>query len=295
MIADPKAMRLSDRFIKQWLRIEGLGISYKPDIKIFDYATPDLLNAMKEESVLFAHEIFKTDKSLLDFIDADFTYVNDVLAKHYGIQGIKGSEMQRVALTDKNRGGIITQASTLTVSSSPDRTSPVFRGKWILEVILGQHPPPPPPNIPELKVANNATPQGIREILKQHSDNASCSSCHNKIDPPGFALDAFDATGKLRTGEVDNKATLSDGTEFIGHQGLKEMIKEKKKDLFIRQITTKLLSYALGRELIFTDEIAIQAILKTVTESNNSSHALIEAIALSYPFIYRKEPIKENR
>lgn len=230
MLQDPRALRMSRHFGSQWLRIDGLGQSIRPDKKLFPHADAALLEAMKEESVLFLHSVFRDDLPLNTLLDSDFTYVNQRLAEHYGISGIEGKQMRRIPLTGKGlgRGGVLTQASVLTVTSSPRRSSPVFRGKWILSVMLGQPPPPPPPNIPALEASAEKNPASLREALTAHRADSACASCHNRIDPLGFALEAFDATGKLREGPVDNAGKLPDGSAFVGHDGLKLLLQNKK-------------------------------------------------------------------
>ena len=292
MLQDPRALRMSRHFGSQWLRIDGLGQSIKPDKELYPHADAALLEAMKEESVLFLHSVFRDDLPLNTLLDSDYTYVNQRLAEHYGISGIAGGEMRRIPLTGKglDRGGVLTQASVLTVTSSPRRSSPVFRGKWILSVMLGQAPPPPPPNIPALEASAEKNPASLREALTAHRADSACASCHNRIDPLGFALEAFDATGKLREGPFDNAGTLPDGSNFVGHDGLKQLLQNKKEAEFIRHFTSQLLVYALGRELTFTDERALQTVLKRAGSAGFSSQTLIREIVSSYPFQYRKQP-----
>lgn len=292
MLQDPRALRLSRHFGSQWLRIAGLGQSIRPDKAMFPRADAELLEAMKEESVLFVHSVFKDDLPLRTLLGADYTYANQRLAEHYGISGIEGNEMRRIQLDGNgpDRGGVLTQASVLTVTSSPLRSSPVFRGKWILDVVLGQPPPPPPPNIPALDDAAGKDPASLREALTAHRADSACASCHNRIDPLGFALEAFDATGKLREGPVDNAGTLPDGSSFKGHGELKALLQNNKEAEFIRHFTSQLLGYALGRELTFNDERALQIILKEGVKSGYSAQTLVREIVSSYPFQYRKEP-----
>ena len=292
MLQDPRVLRMSRHFGSQWLRIDGLGQSIRPDKELFPHADAALLEAMKEESVLFLDSVFRDDLPLSNLLDSDYTYVNQRLAEHYGISGIAGEEMRRIPLTGKGlgRGGVLTQASVLTVTSSPRRSSPVFRGKWILSVMLGQPPPPPPPNIPALEASAEKNPASLREALTAHRADSACASCHNRIDPLGFALEAFDATGKLREGPVDNAGKLPDGSTFVGHDGLKQLLHNKKEAEFIRHFTSQLLVYALGRELTFTDERALQTILKRVGSASFSSQTLVREIVSSYPFQYSKQP-----
>ncbi len=294
MLADPRSRRMSARFANQWLRIDGLGETVGPDRELFPHAGPELLAAMKEESVWFVHSIFAEDRSVLTLLDADYTYLDGRLARHYGIRGITGDRMEKVRLSGNHRGGILTQASVLTASSSPRRTSPVFRGKWILDVVLGQPPPPPPPDVPSLDEPGGGDPVDLRSSLERHRADAACAGCHRRIDPLGFALEAFDATGRLRPGPVDNRGALPDGTAVEGHVGLKRVLREEMAQEFVRHFTSQLLCYALGRELVFTDEGPLQTILSRVRDAGYSSQVLIREIVNSYPFQYRRGPDGEN-
>jgi hypothetical protein len=296
MLQDPRALRMSRHFGAQWLRIDGLGQTIRPDKEKFPQADAELLEAMKQESVLFLYSVFTNDLPLRTLLDADFTYANQRLAEHYGIPGITGSEMRRVGLGDsaRDRGGVLTQASVLTVTSSPRRSSPVFRGKWILDVVLGQPPPPPPPDIPALKASAEKNPASLREALTAHRADSACAGCHNRIDPLGFALEAFDATGMLRDGPVDNAGRLPDGSSFAGHGGLKVLLQHQKEGEFIRHFAGRLLVYALGRELTFNDERALQIILQGLARNGYSAQSLVREIVSSYPFQYSKQPQAGN-
>ena len=293
LLADKRSRRFVERFTLQWLRIDGLGSRIKPDTERFPQATPALLRAMKEETVLFADSIIRGNKPVTRLLDADYTFVNTDLAQHYGMPTLFTGVNHKRRLT-KNRGGLLTHASVLTVSSSPRRTSPVFRGKWILEVLLGQTPPPPPANVPELETDDETKGKTVREALSRHRQNAACNSCHKRIDPLGFALEAFDATGRLRSSPVDTSAQLQDGTRFKGHAGLRRMLLTREQPAFIRQLATRLLSYALGRELEFTDEAAVQKLLQALHENDLHAEALIQAVVASYPFQYRQAPASKT-
>jgi hypothetical protein len=292
MLKDPRSQRMSRVFGMQWLRIGGLGQKIRPDRALFPHADDALLEAMKEESVLFIDSVFREDRPLRTLLDADYTFANERLAEHYGMSGVAGDEMRRVRIDGDGmgRGGVLTQASVLTVTSSPRRSSPVFRGKWILDVMLGQPPPPPPPNIPALGAAAERDVVSLREALGAHRADAACASCHDRIDPLGFALEAFDATGGLREGSVDNAGVLPDGSAFEGHDGLKELLRTKREGEFVRHFASRLLVFALGRELRFTDERALVTMLGRVREAGGSSRALVREIVLSYPFQYSKQP-----
>jgi hypothetical protein len=292
MLRDPRSQRMSRHFGMQWLRIGGLGQKIRPDRALYPNADDALLEAMKEESVLFVDSVFREDLPLRTLLDADYTFANERLAAHYGMPGVAGEEMRRVRFDGggTGRGGVLTQASVLTVTSSPRRSSPVFRGKWILDVVLGQPPPPPPPNVPELGAAAEKGVGSLRDALGAHRADAACASCHDRIDPLGFALEAFDATGRLREGLVDNAGVLPDGSAFEGHDGLKVLLRTKREGEFVRHFASRLLVFALGRELSFTDERALQTILTRVREAGGSSQALVREIVMSYPFQYSKQP-----
>ena len=293
MLTDDRARRFVERFTLQWLRLEGLGSRIQPDAELFPHATPKLLRAMQQETVLFVDSVLRGNQPVSRLLDADYTFINRDLAKHYGLSTLFTDASYQRRLT-RDRGGLLTHASVLTASSSPRRTSPVLRGKWVLEVILGQTPPPPPANVPELEINDQGTAKTIRESLSQHRNAAACRGCHQRIDPLGFALEAFDATGRLREGKTDTAAHLPDGTRFDGHTGLRRMLLTREQPAFTRQIATRLLAYALGRELEFTDEAAIQSVLRALHENDLKAEALIQAIVASYPFQYRQAPAPAN-
>ena len=252
MLLDPKAQVLVDNFAGQWLQLRKLREA-NPDRGTYPRFDEALREAMIRESELFFLEVMRGDLSLLNFIEADFTFINERLARHYGIVGIQGEQFQRVNLKDRRRGGLITQASILTVTSNPTRTSPVKRGKWVLEQLLGTPPPPPPPNVPTLqeeqKVLTAAT---VRLRMEQHRAKASCAVCHSKLDPLGFGLENFDAIGGWRDTDagvaVDSSGTLPSGESFRGPDELKSILKSHTGQ-FVRCVAEKLLTYALGRGL----------------------------------------------
>src|SRR5205814_6715644 len=198
----PKAQALVDNFAEQWLQIRNLK-NLTPDPVLFPAFDEGLRWAMLKETELFFAAVLKENRSVLDFLDADFTFVNERFAKHYGIQGVKGEEFQRIKLTGGQRGGVLTQASILTVTSNPTRTSPVKRGKWVLETILGAPPPPPPPNVPELKEGKAALSGPLRHRMEQHRSDPNCASCHARMDPIGFGFENFDGIGAWRDKEGD--------------------------------------------------------------------------------------------
>ena len=292
MLLDPRAQALVDNFAGQWLQLRKLREA-NPDRGTYPHFDEALREAMIRESELFFSEVMRRDLSLLNFIEADFTLINERLARHYGITGITGEQFQRVNLKDRRRGGLITQASILTVTSNPTRTSPVKRGKWVLEQLLGTPPPPPPPNVPTLqeeqKVLTAAT---VRQRMEQHRAKASCAVCHSKLDPLGFGLENFDAIGGWRDKDggaaVDSSGTLPSGESFRGPDQLKSILKSHTGQ-FVRSITEKLLTYALGRGLEEPDRCAVDEIVKTLEADHYRFSTLIMGVIKSDPFQKRRE------
>lgn len=292
MLKDPKGQALSDSFVGQWLRIRELQTSAQPDPKRFPSYTPTLRDSMYRETVEFFSSILKEDTSLLRLLDADYTFVNEELAKHYGIPGVTGPEFRRVSLTDRNRGGILTMASVLTITSYPQRTSPVLRGKWVLEEVLGAQVPPPPPNAGGLP-ADGANKEGLtfRQRLEQHRVKPECASCHSRMDPLGFGLENYDGIGRWRAQmdgkPVDSSGVLNTGEKFTGPVELKTLITVRKEE-FLRNLTEKMLAYSLGRGLEPYDIPAVRRITEAVSKDGYRGTTLIREIVKSYPFQYRK-------
>ncbi|MCW3094825.1 MAG: Protein of unknown function (DUF1587)/Protein of unknown function (DUF1592)/Protein of unknown [Chthonomonadaceae bacterium] len=292
MLQSPKSRAFSDSFAGQWLRARDLYSTAHPDANQFKDYTPTLRDAMYAETIDFFDSIVREDASLLRLLDADYTYLNEELAKHYGISGVTGSEMRRVKLADDNRGGVMTLGSVLVQTSYPLRTSPVLRGKWVLEQILGSPTPPPPPNVGTLP-ADDAPRQGLtfRHRLEEHRKNPTCASCHNRMDPIGFGLENFDAVGRWRTvaagAPVDASGVLTTGEKFNGPGELKKLMLQRKEE-FLTNLTEKMLAYALGRGLEPYDLPTVHKITDTVKKDNYRSSTLILEIARSYPFQYRK-------
>ena len=222
MLKSPKSKAFADSFAGQWLRVKDLYTSIQPDPKLFPAWTPALRDAAYSESICLFQSVMQNDESLLTLLDSDYTYLNADLAKHYGIPGVYGPEMRRVPLTDKRRGGVLTQASVLTLTSYNRRTSPVLRGKWVLEEILGTPTPPPPPSVATLSQDDKPNKEGLtfRQRLEQHRSKPECASCHSRMDPLGFGLENFDGTGKWRTKiadtPVDSSGILAGGEKFSG-------------------------------------------------------------------------------
>jgi hypothetical protein len=302
MLKDPKAEALTKNFALQWLQLERLK-TFTPDNKLFPGFDERLRRAMLRETELFFGEIVHEDRSVLDLIDGDFTYVNDTLSQHYGLNSGgspagrgrsgysgRGGEFTRVTLTGKDRGGLLTQASILTVTSNPTRTSPVKRGKWVLEQILGTPPPPPPPNVPELEQQQKLTGT-LRQRMEQHRENPACANCHQQMDALGFAFENFDAIGRFRAktdeGPIDPSGTLPDGKSFQGPAELKAILKAKQ-ELVVRNLAEKLLTYGIGRGLEFYDNRALNQICAETAKADHKFSALITAIVKSDPFRLRR-------
>ncbi len=292
MLHDPKAQALVDNFAGQWLQFRNVR-SASPDRGKYPGFDEKLRDAMIRETELFFGAVMLGDMSILDFLDADFTYLNERLARHYGIAGVRGDTFRRVKLKAHERGGLLTQASILTVTSNPTRTSPVKRGRWVLEQLLGTPPPPPPPNVPILgedaKVLTAAT---VRARMEQHRAKASCAVCHSKLDPLGFGLENFDAVGGWRDQDggvtVDASGSLPSGASFRGPAELKAFLKTRTHD-FARCLTEKMLTYALGRGLEEYDRCAVEQIVKSLEGNHYRFSSVVTGIVKSDPFQKRRE------
>jgi hypothetical protein len=296
MLADPKSHALIENFAGQWLELRSLD-QRTPDREMFPAFTDELREAMRKETELFLSAIIREDRSLVDLLDADFTYVNGPLAKLYGISGVEGQEFQRVSLDGSERGGLLTQASILTITSNPTRTSPVKRGKWILENLLGTPPPPPPPDVPELDEKKDASSaKTLREKLELHLVNPGCASCHQRMDPLGFALENFDAIGAWRTSDggqpIDSRGELPGGETFTGARELRKLLSRERKEQFVECLTEKMLIYALGRGLDYQDKCTVDQIKAAVAQDGNRFSRLVIEIAKSEPF--RKQGPKRH-
>ncbi|MGI8990864.1 MAG: DUF1592 domain-containing protein [Bryobacteraceae bacterium] len=289
MLQDPKADALVENFVGQWLQLRLLD-RRKPDPGRFPNVDDELLDAMRRETSLFARAIMREDRSVLDFLDGGFTYVNGPLARYYGIPGVSGEESQRVATDGATRGGVITQASILTLSSYATRTSPVLRGKWVLENLLGTPPPPPPPGTPALGEETLGKDASLRERLEQHRANPSCAVCHNQMDPIGFGLENYDAAGAWRDHDgkfpIDSSGKLPGGGAFDGPRELKRILKSQP-DLFARNLTEKMLTYALGRGMERRDEPEVERIAQRLAANGYRFSTLVTEIVNSKPFVMR--------
>lgn len=247
---------------------------------------------MQRETELFVQSIVEQDESVLKLLDADYTFVNERLARHYGFEGVEGNGFQRVSLgPGSRRGGVLTHASVLTITSEPTRTSPVVRGKWVLEQILGTPPPPPPPDVEPLEESKEAHESAsLRERLEQHRANPDCAGCHAKMDPIGFALENYDAIGRWRDTDgdfpIDPSGELSGGIQVAGPEELKRVLVEK--DSFIRALAEKMLIYALGRGTEYYDKCAVDLLVEHLEANEYRFSALIDAIVTSDPFLKRQ-------
>jgi hypothetical protein len=305
MLKDPKSRALVDNFAVQWLQLKRLNI-VAPDAKMFPQFTPKLRASMMEETTRFIDTIIREDRSVLDLIDGKFTFLNEELAQLYGItdtngnragqkpvaakgEPLKGREFRRVDLTPTERGGILTQASILTVTSNPTRTSPVKRGKWVLDQLLGTPPPPPPPDVPDLE--KGVLKGTLRQRMEQHRVNPNCASCHARMDPIGFAFENFDAIGAFRAKDegqvIDPSGTLPTGQTFKGPTELKSILKEKK-DQFSRCLTEKMMIYSLGRGLEMYDRRSMNHIQEALAQNGYKFSSLVVEIAKSEPFRLRR-------
>jgi len=289
MIADPKARELARTFGGQWLETRNLAI-VRPNKRKFGW-DDELRDAMRGETETFFNFLLTENRSVLDFLGADYTFVNERLARHYGLEGVQGGEFQKVSLDPARRRGLLTQAAVLTVTSDPTRTSPVKRGKWVLENLLGTPPPPPPPNVPTLEAAKELTGT-LRQRMEQHRANPACANCHAMLDPIGFGLENFDATGAWRDQDgdqpVESAGRLTSGQEFANANELTTILLRDKSDQFVRTLASKLLTFALGRGVEFYDKPALNEILAKVQKDDYAFHTLITAVAESVPFQKRR-------
>ncbi|MDA2928983.1 DUF1592 domain-containing protein [Acidobacteria bacterium AH-259-O06] len=292
MLADSRSRNLVTNFASQWLHLRNLA-SMTPDMRIFPDFDDNLRQAFRQETELFFESIMRDDRSVLDLLRANYTFVNERLAKHYGIPHVYGSRFRRVTLgEDDTRGGLFRHASILTVTSYPTRTSPVIRGKWILENILGVPPPPQPPDVPDLEEkSSDGKVLSMRERLAKHRDNPACASCHNLMDPVGFALENYDAIGRWRTVEggmpVDASGKLFDGTKFGGIAELQNALLARP-ELFVNTVAEKLLTFATGRGVEYYDAPAIRKIVREARAEDFRFSSFILGIVNSKPFQMRR-------
>ena len=294
MLADPRSGALSSNFAGQWLETRNLDVA-EPDPKKFPEWNPELRDAMKTETTMFFEYILKENRSITEFLDANYTFLNERLAKFYGVEGVAGPQFRRVELTAgqaaEQRGGVLSQASVLTVSSYANRTSPVIRGKYVLSNILGTPPPPPPPDVPNLDEAAVGTTGSIRQQLEKHRADATCASCHSRMDPLGFGLENYDAIGRWRTKDgnfaVDSSGTLPDGRTFASPKEMRAILTSQLPQ-FSRTLIEKMMTYGLGRGLKNYDRRTVDNINRTLAAEGYRFQTLIQQIAESLPFQSRR-------
>ena len=297
MLADPRSDALIKNFAGQWLFLRNLQ-SVAPDGQTFPNFDDNLRQAFRTETEMFFGSILREDRSVLDLMAANYTFVNERLARHYGIPNVYGSQFRRVTLMDENRRGLLGQGSVLTVTSYPNRTSAVLRGKWILENVLGTPPPAPPPNVPALKENGEGKQLSLRQLMEQHRANPACATCHKVMDPLGLALENFDAVGQWRTkepaGPIDAAGQLADGTKVTGVADLRQALLQHPEQ-FVGTVTEKLLTYALGRGLEYYDMPVVRGIVRDAAKSNYRFSSLVIGIVQSAPFEMRKAPAAEGQ
>lgn len=291
MLADPKSQALVENFAGQWLQLRNL-MTIAPDKQQYPGWDDALRSAMREETELFFAAIMREDRSVIDFIDGPYSFVNERLAKHYGIPDVTGKEFRKVSLDGVQRGGVLTHGSVLTVTSNPTRTSPVKRGKWVLENLLGTPPPPPPPDVPPLAEQATAEATGsLRERLEAHRAKAECAICHNRMDPLGFGLENYDGIGSWRTDDgpfkIDPAGVLPNGQSFAGPAELKQILKSRQDD-FVRCLAEKMLTYGLGRGVEYSDKCTVADITKAMKVNDFRFSSMILAIVRSDPFQKRQ-------
>jgi hypothetical protein len=290
MLADPRSDAMAENFAGQWLHLRNLD-SINPNTDEFPDFDNDLRLAFQKEAELFFSSIMREDRNTMDFLTADYTFVNERLARHYGIPQVYGSRFRRVILGPEfdMRRGLLGKGGVLMSTSRADRTSPVLRGKWILENLIGSPPPPPPPNVPPLDARPGAKPRTIRERMASHRA-PGCVSCHQLIDPPGFALEGFDAVGAWRTQEagapIDASSRLADGRDVNGVADLRNAL-AARPEAFVQVLTEKLMTYALGRGLQYYDMPIIRAIVRDSKAKNYSFTSVVLGITESVPFQMR--------
>jgi mono/diheme cytochrome c family protein len=294
MLADPKARALTDNFAAQWLQLRKLPEA-RPSTEFFPTFNDRLRRAMHDETAAFFDHLRTADRPVLDLLDADYTFVNEDLARHYGLAGVKGPQLRKTQLKPgDHRGGLLGMGSVLALTSHTSRTSPTLRGKWILEVVFGTPPPPPPPDAGQLnEKQGKGAPKSFRELLALHARQPTCAACHNKMDPLGFALENYDAVGRWRDSHggrpLETTGKLPTGETFTGPAELKKILLGRK-DAFARNLAEQLLVYALGRELGADDECAVRDLTEALRRDDYRFSTLVRGVATSYPFQYRRDP-----
>jgi hypothetical protein len=281
MLADRRSDALIQNFVGQWLYLRNLK-RIAPDQPLFPDFDDNLRQAFQRETEMFCASILHGDKNILELLNANYTFVNERLAKHYGIRGVYGDQFRRVTIEDKNRRGLLGQGSILAVTSYANRTSPVLRGKWILTNVLGNPPPPPPPNVPALQENVAGQKQTLKERMLAHRANPACAGCHLPMDPLGFALEGFDAIGHERVID-DASGEFADGTTVEGAAGLRERILSRP-DQFVNTFTERLMTYGIGRPAGFNDMPAVRSIVRGAARDDDRFSAIVLGIVKSVPF-----------
>jgi hypothetical protein len=292
LLEDPRSKALVSNFAAQWLQLRSLQ-AINPDQDVFPYFEENLREAFRLETELFFESQLREDRSVLELLSANYTFLNERLARHYGIPDVYGSHFRRVELETEERRGLLGKGSILALTSYANRTSPVLRGKWVLENILGTPPPPPPPNIPDLVESDEeGKALSMREAMEQHRANPVCATCHNVMDPLGFAMENFDGIGAWRTTDagdpIDPSGVLPDGTPFVGPAELQRVLIESRSTEFVATATERLLTYALGRGVEAYDAPAIRSIMREAAPDNYRWSSLILGIVKSTPFQMRR-------
>jgi hypothetical protein len=289
MLADSRSKALVDNFVDEWLNLRNMKI-VAPDAATFPQFDEDLRSGLTREMNLFLDDNLRQDHSVVNLLNANYTFVNERVARHYGIPNIYGSRFRRVELTDESRWGLLGQGRDPMVTAYPGRTSPMERGKWVLENILGTPPPPPPPNVPPLPEGRGTQVLTMRQRMEQHRAAPACASCHTRMDPIGFALENYDAIGRWRTMEggkpIDTSGVLPNGAKFQGPAQLRQILL-KNPGQFLQTFNEKLLAYALGRRVEYYDEPAIRAIFRDAASKDYRWSAFIVGIVNSMPFQMR--------
>jgi hypothetical protein len=289
MLADPRSKSLVTNFAFQWLRVRDLD-KIDPDAVLFPNFDAGLKNAFRKEMELFVTSVFNEDRSALDLMNANYTFVNERLAAHYGIPDVRGTYFRRVTLPDSNRWGLLGKGSVLLVSSYPNRTSSVLRGAYILETITGTPPAAPPPGVEAFKETKEGEkPKTVRDIMQAHRANPTCNACHGIIDPLGFAMESFDAIGEFRTRDrwagvpIDSSGTLADGTPVKGPDDLRKALM-KQPDQFVQTMTQKLMTYGLGRSVEYFDMPTVRKIVRDSAKDNYKFSSIVLGIVKSSSF-----------
>ncbi|MEO1994871.1 MAG: DUF1592 domain-containing protein, partial [Planctomycetaceae bacterium] len=283
MLTDRRVRRLAIEFACQWLHVRDFDQNDQKNEKLYPQFA-GLRGAMYEESIRFFEDMFRNNGSILGLIDADHTFLNEALAKHYGVTGVRGAEWRRVAgVRAQGRGGVLAMSTVLASQSGASRTSPILRGNWIFETLLGQRLPRPPTNVPQLPetVPGDLT---ARQLIERHSSTPGCAKCHSQIDPYGFALERYDTIGRLRSGAVNTKTELPDGQMIDGLQGLRNYLLKQKRDAVVRQFCRKLLGYSLGRAVQLSDEPLLDTMQHALESHDYGFHSAVETIVTSRQF-----------